>query len=162
MSKKSFGQWFWEEFKKTLSELSVKSKVIGGSVLLCLLVPFFFSSNNSIPETTLRSQIQDHSSGISETILRSQIQDRSDDLYYKKSSDKPFSGKMISLWQNGVLESETEIKNGVKQGTQKIYYDTGKIWSITKYKKNEKHGTEVIYLENGQVDKIDWENGVRK
>jgi len=98
-------------------------------------------------------------------------------LYYKKSTDVPFTGEVTGRSQgrikdgkrdgpwvhyhtNGQLWSEETYKDGKRGGPYVIYYDNGQLWEEGTYKNGEKDGPWVYYHDNGQLsDKGTWKDG---
>ena len=76
------------------------------------------------------------------------------DLYYKKFTDVPFTGKVTGEW-------EGKIKNGKREGTWNEYHSNGQLWSKGKYKDGEQEGLWEFYNENGKlVKKRNFKDGV--
>ena len=65
-------------------------------------------------------------------------------VYYKKFSDVPFTGKVTGL-QKGYL------KNGVRHGLWIAYWDNGQLRYKGNYKNGKSHGEHVAYYQNGQL-----------
>ena len=79
-----------------------------------------------------------------------------DSLYYKKSSDVPFSGKITGL-------SKGTFTNGKVDGTWIGYYDNGQLNYKTTFKKLKMEGDSVHYHKNGQLwSRGNFKNGERE
>lgn len=68
---------------------------------------------------------------------------------------KPFSGIMYKLWDNGNLETEHEMIDGLKHGINRNYHENGKIWEEINYKNDKEHpikdGVLRTWHDNGQL-----------
>ncbi|MEG9320917.1 toxin-antitoxin system YwqK family antitoxin [Fusobacterium varium] len=73
------------------------------------------------------------------------------DLIYEKKSIRPFTGKVISKYDNGSLFSEYNYINGRLNGFFKEYYENGQLLSEGNYKDDELEGILRYYYENGQL-----------
>jgi antitoxin component YwqK of YwqJK toxin-antitoxin module len=79
-----------------------------------------------------------------------------DGLYYKKSSDVPFSGEVAGL-------SKGTFKNGKVDGIWIGYYDNGQLNYKTTFNKLKMEGASVHYHKNGQLwSKGNFKNGERE
>ena len=91
-----------------------------------------------------------------------------DGLFYKKSTDVPFTGKVtgqeqgtfkngkkegpwVEYWDNGRLQSRIFYKNGEKKGPSVFYFDDGQLWGKGDFKNGEMEGPWVEYNDNGQL-----------
>ena len=89
-------------------------------------------------------------------------------LFYKKSSDVPFSGqvkgvkngrllngKIDGLWitylKNGNLSYKANYKNGKRDGLWESYHNNGRLYEEGSYKNGKKNGVWVTYFKNGQL-----------
>jgi hypothetical protein len=80
-----------------------------------------------------------------------------DGIYYKKSSDIPFSGEIKSRTHSGW------IKDGKRDGPWVFYYDNGQLASEGDYKNGKEEGPWVIYFENGLLSgEGDYKSGFRE
>jgi len=70
---------------------------------------------------------------------------KTDGLYYKKSSDVPFTGKTTGKIQGS-------FRKGKKHGPWVSYHNNGGIMSKGDYKNDKKVGPWVEYHENGQLE----------
>ena len=104
----------------------------------------------------------------SETVKMGDLVKRND-LYYKKFTDVPFSGKvkgrgngevrngkMIGPWThyllNGQLFSKGHYKDGEKDGSWEWYDKNGKVVGNSTYKDGNKDGFWEWYHSSGQLD----------
>ena len=84
------------------------------------------------------------------------------DLIYEKKSIRPFTGKVISKYDNGSLFSEYNYINGRLNGFFKEYYENGQLLSEGNYKDDELEGILKYYYENGQLEREEnYKNGNR-
>lgn len=79
--------------------------------------------------------------------------------------NKPFTGIAFSVYDNGELEEECNLFNGLKEGLTKAYYPNGNLKMELSYVNDKLFGTCKTYHKNGQLDKIvpyedDKRNGV--
>lgn len=73
------------------------------------------------------------------------------ELVYKAGEILPFTGKLILKYENGNLEREDSIVNGIFHGEFKVYYENGKIAQEGYNKDNKLHGIIKNYDENGKL-----------
>ena len=74
-----------------------------------------------------------------------------DGLIYEKSSDVPFTGKIVDYHPNGQLRSKGTSKDGKLDGPWVGYHDNGQLdWKGT-YRDGEKDSLWVYYWDNGQL-----------
>lgn len=60
-------------------------------------------------------------------------------------NDRPFSGYMISLYENGTLKEKIGIFNGKKQNTSSYWFSNGKLKQIATYDKGKLHGEKKLW-----------------
>ena len=100
-----------------------------------------------------------------------------DGVFYKKSSQVPFTGKTmgnpqrtfrhgkihgpyVEFWYDGRLSDKGTYKNGKREGPWVGYYENGQVWSEGDFKNGKEEGPWVDYHENGQLwFKRDYKNG---
>ena len=94
----------------------------------------------------------------------------SDELYYKKDTEKPYSGQVVGknnnfvtliegrpdgpykeYYENGQLQSEGTTKDSKRVGPYKGYYENGQLQSEGTYKDGKLDGLWKSYYENGQL-----------
>ena len=68
-------------------------------------------------------------------------------LYYKKSTEVPFSGTVTGRYQG-------KIKNGKRDGPWVSYHENGQLSSKGPYKNGRREGPWVINLDDGTVVKF--------
>ena len=79
-----------------------------------------------------------------------------DGLYYEKSSETLFTGKITGKEQG-------KIKDGKKEGEWVGYWSNGQLMSKVSFKNGKEEGEWIIYYSNGQVrEKGIYKNGVMK
>ena len=102
---------------------------------------------------------------------------KKDDLFYKKFTDVPFTGKTtgeeqgslkngkeegswIYYWDNGQFKSKGDFKNGKEDGSWVDYHENGQLSSKGVFKNGKEDGSWVYYYKNGQLFyKGNWKNG---
>jgi hypothetical protein len=67
-----------------------------------------------------------------------------DDVYFKKLTDVPFTGKTTG-------ENQGSFRNGKKDGPWVKYHDNGQLWSKGIYKDGDRDGSWVWFHDNGQL-----------
>ena len=78
----------------------------------------------------------------SETLTIDDLVERND-LYYKKFSNVPFTGKITGSYRGS-------IKDGKREGTW-IHYRDGQVWFKLDYKDGKRNGLLEWYYNNGQL-----------
>ena len=78
-----------------------------------------------------------------------------DDIFYTRDTNKPYSGPVFTLYENGQLEYERTLKNGKPDGHYKKYnyYENGQLKSEVTYKDGKRDGSLKTYHDNGQLKK---------
>ena len=100
-----------------------------------------------------------------------------EEIYYKKFSEIPFTGKLTGRSQgsiyngvkegdwivyqgNGQLSYKGNYRNGVKEGDWIVYYGNGQLMYKGNLKNGKKEGVFVEYHKNGQLKrKCNYKNG---
>ncbi len=77
-----------------------------------------------------------------------QLQNR-DGLYYMVNDKEPFSGEIVS-YEEGKIELEGNVQNGLKDGLWIYYYPNGQKKAEGMYKDGLKEGTWSYWAENGE------------
>jgi len=73
--------------------------------------------------------------------------DYQDGLYYKKGM--LFTGQNIEHFENGKIQLEQNIKNGLVHGKMTLYYSNGNAQEQREYNEGKKHGTWINWSEEG-------------
>ena len=73
-----------------------------------------------------------------------------DDVYYTKDTNKPYSGQVFSLNDDGKKKSEGTLKNGKRDGLSTEWYDNGQKSYEGNFKDGEYDGLIILWYENGQ------------
>jgi hypothetical protein len=68
-----------------------------------------------------------------------------DGLYYKKSTEVPFTGKVTGKKQGS-------FKNGKKDGLWVRYHSNGQLWGKGTYMNGKRDGSWVWFMKDGTVD----------
>jgi len=87
------------------------------------------------------------------------IKNREIDCLYEKTTDIPFSGKLIIRHPNGKIHSESYYEKGVKSGISLTYYEDGNIQSASCYLGGFKYGIQTDYYRNKTLQALscyDW------
>ena len=103
-----------------------------------------------------------------------------DGIYYQKSTDVPFTGKVtgkeqglvkngkrdgvwIGYHENGKFGYIKNYKNGKAEGALVSYYENGQLWFQENFKNGKRDGAWVDYHRNGQLSlKENYRNGKRE
>jgi len=111
-----------------------------------------------------------------------------DGMYYTKDTNKPYSGQVFSLhddgkkkgegslkdgkmisktewewYQNGQKKSEIHYKDGKKDGLWVEWYDNGQKRQEGNYIKGVRDGKWILWTQNGKKkSKTKWKNGIKK
>ena len=77
-------------------------------------------------------------------------------LFYQKSSDKPFTGKVSG-------KEDGEIIEGKREGPWELYHENGQLKSKGNYKNGRKNGFLKYFNKDGSLDKTEtWKNGEKQ
>jgi len=68
------------------------------------------------------------------------------------SSDEPFTGVVVSKYENGQLKQKVTYKNGKKDGPYKFYYENGMLEVDGVFKDEGRGWVFESYNENGQLE----------
>ena len=80
-------------------------------------------------------------------------------IYYSKSSDIPFTGKINEKNKFG-HRTEGFFKDGVKEGDWNVYWDNGQLMVEGQHKQDLRVGDWTIYHGNGQImNTMKYKNG---
>ena len=69
---------------------------------------------------------------------------------YQQDSQKPYSGKVVGLYENGEKELEGSYKDGKEDGVWTSWYENGQKSSEGNYEDGEYDGLHTTWYENGQ------------
>jgi uncharacterized protein len=73
-----------------------------------------------------------------------------DGITYLKGTNEPFTGKAVAFNGDGKKSTEIEYKNGHESGTNRIWYQSGKLMNETQITDGKIDGLWIDYYENGQ------------
>ena len=73
-----------------------------------------------------------------------------DDVYYTKDTNKPYSGPVFSLYENGQKKSEGTFKDGKVNGLYTGWHENGQKYVEGTYKDDNKDGLWTEWYKNGQ------------
>jgi antitoxin component YwqK of YwqJK toxin-antitoxin module len=63
--------------------------------------------------------------------------------------DKPYSGYVKEVYENGQPKNIMSLANGMQQGMTRSYFPNGKVRDVRSYKANKSYGQHIGYWENG-------------
>ena len=73
-----------------------------------------------------------------------------DGVHYTKDTNKPYSGPVFSLYENGQKKEELTLKDGKLVGKWTRWYENGQKRQEGTFKDGEKDGKWTRWYENGQ------------
>lgn len=76
------------------------------------------------------------------------------DGYYTKDTNRPYSGPVFTVWENGQLEMEVNLKNGKPDGLWKSYHKNGQLRQEGTYKNGKQNGLFTGYHQNGRLESV--------
>ena len=83
-----------------------------------------------------------------------------DNIIYLLNETKPFTGKNLCKYENGLKRSEGNFKDGKKDGKWTEWYENGQKKSGGYYKDGKKHGKYTVWYENGQKEaEVNYKDG---
>lgn len=85
------------------------------------------------------------------TIDESLVENRKG-IVYEINQQEPFTGTVISKYDNGQLMLKENYKDGKKNGFKREYEKNGQLSSERNYKGGKLHGTQKYYTSYGQLD----------
>lgn len=75
--------------------------------------------------------------------------------FWDKELKRPYTGHVEDYF-HGVLNNEFDVKNGYKNGIEKVYYDyTGELEAIQEVKDNLVDGLSIEYYKSGKIQSIE-------
>jgi antitoxin component YwqK of YwqJK toxin-antitoxin module len=78
------------------------------------------------------------------------------------SGDKPYSGKLVTHYENGTIKMESSFKKGMKHGEFRVYFNNGQLNEIRYYRKNVMSGHWITWNEKGiRVGEAGYKNGLK-
>ena len=81
-------------------------------------------------------------------------------LVYQVNSDTPFTGLVVSYYDNGQYEYKKNLKDGKQHGLYEKFYENGQLEDKRNYKDGKQHGPFERFYENGQLEgKGNWKDG---
>ena len=83
-------------------------------------------------------------------------------IVYEAGQNTPYTGFIETYNEKNVLLARSEFKNGIQDGSSKIYFPNGKLASEANFQNGKQVGIQKDYYENGKV-KIEtaYKNGLR-
>ena len=86
---------------------------------------------------------------IAESKEINEIQER-DGLIYEVNTKKPFTGKLVTYWDNGQKKHESNIKKGILHGYTITWWENGQMWEKQNWKNGKSMGVWTWWHENGK------------
>ena len=81
-------------------------------------------------------------------------------VFYTIDKNKPYSGKVFSLYDDGNKESEWTLKNGKLDGLYTLWYKSGRKWLQNTYKDGKLDGLSIYWDRKELLDtKRTYKNG---
>ena len=71
-----------------------------------------------------------------------------DMIFYSKNTNKPYSGGVFSLYDDGKKRDEGGLKNGREDGVWTYWHENGQTRSKGNYKNGDKYGKWTYFYEN--------------
>ena len=72
-------------------------------------------------------------------------------IVYEAGQNAPYTGFIDTYNEKNVLLARTEFKNGIQDGSSKLYYPSGKLYSEATFQNGKQVGVQKDYYENGKV-----------
>ena len=110
----------YEKNKKQLNNLEVKMKKL-------LLALFVMCSALSFSAKVIKAN---------------NAEVRENNIVYEAGQNAPYTGIIETYNEKGVLEAKTEFKNGIQDGSSKIYYPSGKLYSEATFQNGKQVGVQ--------------------
>ncbi|GLI54514.1 hypothetical protein PM10SUCC1_00290 [Propionigenium maris DSM 9537] len=79
------------------------------------------------------------------------ISENRDGIAYITGEKEPYTGTLVSYYENGKVEAIENYKEGRLEGKCVCYYENGQIKEARNYKTGKPCGKYVAYYENGQI-----------
>ena len=82
-------------------------------------------------------------------------------ITYLTNSEKPFSGKVKDIFNNGQISYEGKYKSGLKSGSFITYYNNGQVKKQANFIKGNIEGKVEEFHKNGNIKRrIEYKNGI--
>ena len=72
-------------------------------------------------------------------------------VVYEAGQNAPYTGFIETYNEKNVLLARSEFKNGIQDGSSKIYFPNGKLYSEATFQNGKQVGVQKDYYENGKV-----------
>ena len=72
-------------------------------------------------------------------------------VVYEAGQNAPYTGFIETYNEKNVLLARSEFKNGIQDGSSKIYFPNGKLYSEASFKNGKQVGVQKDYYENGKL-----------
>ena len=90
-------------------------------------------------------------SGCEKVFEKSELNFRND-KFYPVNSDTPYTGRVVSYYENGQLSESGKYIDGIKEGSFVTYHENGQLRTSENWKDGNRDGIHERYFENGQLD----------
>ena len=98
----------------------------------------------------------------SEKVIKTTDVEVKGDITYEAGQSVPYTGTVENYDENGKLYARGEFKNGILDGSSKLFFPNGKLASEATFKNGVQIGLQKDYYENGKVKmEITYKNGQR-
>ena len=77
--------------------------------------------------------------------------DIKENVVYEVGQNTPYTGFIETYNEKNVLLARSEFKNGIQDGSSKIYFPNGKLYSEATFQNGKQVGVQKDYYENGKV-----------
>ena len=72
-------------------------------------------------------------------------------VVYEAGQNAPYTGFIETYNEKNVLLARSEFKNGIQDGSSKIYFPNGKLYSEATFQNGKQVGVQKDYYENGKL-----------
>ncbi|HKJ91484.1 MAG TPA: hypothetical protein VJ960_10155, partial [Oceanipulchritudo sp.] len=77
--------------------------------------------------------------------------ERIGDRLHLRDSGVPFTGMLVSFYEDGMLKARTEVRDGLLHGLSQGWYPDGKLEVREPFRRGVSHGTRVRWHPNGEM-----------
>ena len=72
-------------------------------------------------------------------------------IVYEAGQSTAYTGVIETYNEKNILLAKAEFKNGIQDGSSKIFFPNGKLYSEASFKNGEQVGVQKDYYENGKL-----------
>ena len=124
------------------------------------IVKIYYENGQLCQELKYENGIQITSTHEKERVENVTRMNTIDGKYYVGTEHIPYTGKLVMEFTGDASLAEWDIKDGLMEGMERVYYKSGQLWSELTYKKGEAYGTKRTYYEDGKLLKTtEYKNG---